>query len=100
MAVRIIEIAPKVSPMPEDSILAHLTIENFKWVNEQSQQQGVSSRAAMFDWIVNKHGKAYIKKGDNTIFVFGANIPSGQYIRALVDEKWTDDLLELPEISK
>jgi hypothetical protein len=100
MAIRIIEIAPKITPRPDDSILAHLGIEKFKWVNEQSQERGITNRAGMFNWIVNKGGKAYIKKGDSVIFVFGANISSGQYIRTVVDGKWTDDLLDLSEISE
>jgi glycerate-2-kinase len=78
MAVRIIGIAPKKTPQPSDSVVAHLSIENFKWINEQSLQSGVSSLSTMFDWIVNKKGQAYVKKGDKIISVFGAYSPVGK----------------------
>jgi hypothetical protein len=99
MAVRIIGIAPKKTPQPSDSVVAHLSIENFKWINEQSLQSGVSSLSTMFDWIVNKKGQAYVKKGDKIISVFGAYSPVGKpYVRCIVDSKWSDELLELQEI--
>jgi len=100
MAVKITGILPKISPRPNDSVLAHLSVEFFQWINDQTQQSGVSSRSLMFDWIVNKKGIAYIKKDDKTLFVFGANAPTGQYIRALEGTKWTDDLLDVPEFRK
>jgi len=99
MAVKITAIKPKLSPRLTDPVLAHLSIDSFQWVNDQTQQRGVSSRALMFDWIVNKNGKAYIKKEEKTILVYGANSPNGQYIRALDNGEWVDDLLDLPEIA-
>lgn len=54
----------------------------------------------MFDWIVNKGGKAYIINNNETILVYGALSPTGvQYIRTIKDGKWTDDLLSLPEFT-
>lgn len=101
MAIRIVGISPKTRAIaPSNSIPAHLAINVFKWVNEQNQTAGESYRTSVFDWIVNKKGKAYIKNGDETIFIFGANASSGeQYIRALKDGVWTDDLLSLPEFT-
>lgn len=99
MSVRIIGISPKKTPMPTDPIIAHLSIEDFKWINEQTQKSGVSSRSYMFDWIVNKNGTAYIKKGDKIFLIFGAKITNDQYIiRAVDNGVWADYLLELPEI--
>lgn len=98
MAVRIIKIKPKINPT--DPVLAHLGIVNFQWINEENQQTGTSSRELMFDWIVNKKGKAYIRKLDGTtVPIFGAKTPQGQqYIRSVENEKWTDELIALPEI--
>lgn len=98
--IRITRITPKPVSNPTDKISAHLSISNFEWINEQNQKTGTSSRDLMFDWIVNKKGRAYIKKEDKNIFIFGANAPAGQYIRSIEDGKWTDDLLELPEFTK
>ena len=101
MAIRIIEIEPKNQSSQTDKILAHLSIRNFKWVNDQNLQVGVSSLDSMFDWIVNKKGKAYVKKDDNMIPIFGAIVPQTgqQYLRCIKDNKWSDELLELPLIS-
>jgi len=101
MAVRIIEIAPKVIPVPQDPVLAHLSIQNFKWVNEQTLQAGTSSLVVMFDWIVNKKGQAYIKKNDVVIPVFGAIAPGGKpYLRCIKDRNWSNELLDLPELAE
>ncbi len=99
-AIKITAITPKPGTPASDPVSAHLSIENFEWVNEQNQQTGRSSRALMFDWIVNKKGRAYIKKNDGkVVFIFGANAPTGQYIRSVEDGKWTDELLSLPQIA-
>lgn len=103
MAVKIIEIAPKpnTTVVSGDKVLAHLSIKDFKWVNEQTLQSGVSSLEIMFDWIVNKKGVAFIKVGEETIFVYGAYSPSGKkpYLRCLKNGNWTNELLDLPAIS-
>ncbi|TSC89718.1 MAG: Uncharacterized protein G01um10143_208 [Parcubacteria group bacterium Gr01-1014_3] len=100
MAVRITHIAPKIVPVPTYKVQAHLTIENFKWINEQSLESGLSSRTTMFDWIVNKKGQAYIKVGDTIISVFGAVSPTGQqYIRCIKGNQWSDELLDLPLVN-
>lgn len=85
--------------MPTDSISAHLSINKFLWIDEQNQKTGESSRDIMFDWIVNKQGRAFVKIGDKTVFVLGANSPTGQYIRSVEGGKWTDELLKLPEFN-
>ena len=101
MALRIIQISPKVTPIPADPVTAHLSIQNFKWINEQNPtENGTSPLSSMFDWIVNKKGSAYVKAGDDSIPVFGAVTPAGkQYLRCLKDSKWSDELLSLPLIT-
>ncbi len=102
MAIRIIEISPKIIPQPSDVIFAHLSIKNFKWANEETSQEGISSREILFDWIVNKKGQAYIRLESDLnakIPVFGAVSPTGQrYIRCLKNNQWSNELLELPQI--
>ena len=101
MTVQILGITPKPQSSVSDSIAAHLSIESFKWTNDQTKQSGISSRQYMFDWIVNNKGVAYIRADENKdIFVFGANSLAGKYIRALEDGKWTDSLLKLPDFTK
>jgi|GEM_PF-1453552 len=74
----------------------HLGVTAFKWVNEQDQTTGETSLRAMYDWIVNKKGKAFIRDSQgNQVFIFGAisNTTGQQYLRAAQDGRWTDDLL-------
>lgn len=102
MAIRIIEIEPKIALPPPDPVLAHLTIKQFKWIDESSLKRGVTNLAGMFDWIVNKKGQAYVKKSDGGIAipVFGAVAPTGQqYIRCINNNTWSNELLDLPQIS-
>ena len=100
MAVRITHIFPKSDSVSADKIAAHLSIENFKWINEQDFQIGTTPLVSMFDWIVNNKGVAYVKKGDTIIPVLGAVSKTGKkYIRCLKDGTWSDELLELPSIN-
>lgn len=75
----------------------HLGIVSFRWINEQTQQSGMTDLHAMYDWIVNKTGRAYINdKEGNPVYLFGATTSSGEkYIRAAKDQTWTNDLLEI-----
>lgn len=99
MAVRILSIEPKPTSPTTNSVSAHFSIQDFKWINEQTLEEGVSNLDSMFDWIVNKKGRAYIKKNQDMILVFGAVASSGQkYLRCIKDGNWSDDLLELPSI--
>lgn len=77
----------------------HLSIKSFNWINEQSGVTGESTLPVMYDWVVNKGGKAYIRNSQGIlIYLFGALTPSGTpYLRAVHDKKWTDDLIKLEE---
>lgn len=77
----------------------HLGITFFRWVNEQTQASGDTSREAMYDWIVNKKGTAYVQdQTGNRAYVYGAISPFGNpYVRTAANKTWTDNLLQLPE---
>lgn len=83
---------------PTDRLEAHVAMKSFVWLNEQTQQTGEATRDNMYDWIVNKKGKAYIKNqttGEN-IYIFGAVTLTGQrYIRTAENGVWTDGLIDL-----
>lgn len=99
MAVKITQISPKTTTQNQDKVLAHLNIQNFKWINEQTLQEGVTPLSVMFDWVVNKKGRAYLNINGVIIPVFGAISPTGQaYLRCLQNNSWTDELLDLPQI--
>jgi hypothetical protein len=96
MAIRITKVKPE--NLPVNKLEAHLAMQSFVWLNEQTQQAGEATRESMYDWIENKNGKAYIKDlttGDN-IYIFGAATPTGQhYIRTAENKEWTDRLIDL-----
>jgi hypothetical protein len=96
MAVRITAVKP--IDLPENLTEAHLKMEWFIWVNEQTQESGEASREVMYDWIVNKKGTAYVmtKPDNKKVFVYGAVAANGQkYIRTVEDGRWTDLLIQL-----
>lgn len=71
-------------------------MENFIWVDEQSQKRGIASRDLMYDWIVSKQGKAFVqKRNGETAYIFGAIHDGKKYIRTAENKVWTDELVEL-----
>jgi hypothetical protein len=98
MPIKIIAIEQKRS-WCNDPILKHLSIEKFKWINEETQRIGISIREALFHWIVNQKGSAYVQKKDGgKVFVFGAVRNERKYVRCIENQKWSDDLLDLPQL--
>jgi hypothetical protein len=72
-------------------------ISSFRWINEQTQASGESTREIMYDWIVNKGGQAYVKEDEGIVYVYGAVSSAGlPFLRTAKDGKWTNNLLELP----
>jgi hypothetical protein len=79
-----------------DKIAAHRAIESFEWVNDRTQTAGNTPKEAMYNWIVNQRGSAYINVDRENIFLFGVSTtPGDHYIRAAKNNTWTDDLLKL-----
>lgn len=77
----------------------HVAISNLGWKNEETGATGNSTRLALYDWIKNKNGYAYVHDADgNTVKVGTAETAKGtKYVRTYRDGKWTDNLLALPE---
>jgi hypothetical protein len=99
MAIRITKVT---SPIPQsqaqDSIAAHRAILTFEWVNDQTQAKGVSTREALYNWVVNQKGQAYFVDNEDkqNVYVFGVDSPPGEHwLRAIKDGKWNDGLLKL-----
>jgi hypothetical protein len=103
MAVKIIAIEPKPNTVTSEdqAISAHISIKQFKWLHEETAKVGTSSQEIMFDWIVNKKGRAYVNVKDSKFFVYGTKTAAGQqYIRCLdpVTNTWTNEMLSLPAV--
>jgi hypothetical protein len=78
----------------------HVDIQAFQWINEETQRIGVTDLTNMYDWIVNKEGKAYVMKEGRPVYIFGATTDAGEpFLRTVENQQWTDDLINLPPIS-
>ncbi len=98
MEIRITGVLP---PSPavipgDDLVMAHLAMESFTWLNPATQRIGSASRETMYDWIVDKQGKAYVVKQDGQfVYIFGAIFNGKKYIRTAENRTWTNALLDL-----
>ncbi len=77
----------------------HVAITDLGWKNEETGETGNSTRLAMYEWIKEKNGHAYVRDGSgNTARVGTAETAKGtKYVRTYRDNTWTDNLLALPE---
>jgi hypothetical protein len=77
----------------------YLAIDHFEWINERINVNGVTERTLIHDWIKEGNGEAYITdaKGNKT-YLIPAVCPQGnKYVKTVVDETITDNLLLLPQ---
>ncbi len=94
MAVRITCIN-KANGFHEDPYVA---IQTLGWVNEQTGAMGKSSREAMYDFVVNQRGSAYVTAGAVRAELIGLISPHGtRYVKTRTDSTDRDNLLKLPE---
>ncbi len=77
----------------------YVAIESLGWTEDGTSKTGKSTRLEMYDWVVNKNGKAYVKDAQgNVAYLIGAISPRGnKYVKTVADETKTDNLLKLPE---
>jgi hypothetical protein len=77
----------------------HHAISQLGWVNEQTGEQGKSTRLEIYDWIKNQNGVAYVVDSRNNRARVGMreNANGTKYLQTYSDEVWTDNLLALPE---
>ncbi|MEP6911859.1 MAG: DUF3892 domain-containing protein [bacterium] len=77
----------------------YVAIESLGWIEDGTLKTGNSTRLEMYDWVVNKKGKAYVKDSQgNVAYLIGAISPRGnKYVKTVSDETKTDNLLKLDE---
>lgn len=76
----------------------HHAIEEVSWINDQTGATGKTTRLGLYEWI-SKGGKAYVKDiwGNKAFVGTRENAYGTKYIQTHADQKWTDNLLALPE---
>jgi hypothetical protein len=77
----------------------HHAIQDLGWVNEQTGQQGKSTRLELYNWLKSDRGTAYVKDQWGNVAYVGTqvNVNGTQYVQTYADKTWTDNLLSLPE---
>ena len=77
----------------------YTAIESLTWINETTNGTGVTNRLAMYDWIKDEGGVAYVtdKLGNKAYLTTGISASGTRYVKTVADETKTDNLLELPE---
>ena len=76
----------------------YVAISNLGWTNPDSGESGRSTREAMYDFVVNKRGDAFVQVGTHRARLIGAVSPRGtQYVKTEANETERDNLLKLPE---
>ena len=76
----------------------HEGILNFGWVDDKTGNTGISTRAAMIDFL-EKGNSAYVKGSFNRIawLVVSVSRYGNKYIKTIADDRETNNLLALAE---
>ncbi len=75
-----------------------VAIDHLGWVNDQTGQGGRSTREAMYDWVVNQGGIAFVTAGAATADLIGLiSLRGTRYVKTRADSTDRDNLLKLPE---
>ena len=76
----------------------YVAISQLGWVNDASGQTGESTREAMYDFVENQRGEAYVQSGYSRARVFGAISARGtRYVKTEPNNTVADNLLKLME---
>jgi hypothetical protein len=77
----------------------HHAISHLGWVNEQTGETGQSTRLAVYEWIKDQSGIAYVQNtnGDRARVGTREHGNGTKYLQTHADQVWTDNLLALPE---
>src|SRR5260370_41690416 len=77
----------------------HHAISELGWTNEQTNENGRSTRMEMYDWIKNQNGVALVADARGNKARVGAreHAKSTKYGQTYADRRWTDNLLALSE---
>jgi hypothetical protein len=74
----------------------YLAINSLMWIDDSTQNRGISTRDVLFDWI-NDNGTAYVvdEKGNKTILLTAVTQNGYKYVKTVCDDSKPDELLNL-----
>lgn len=75
----------------------HEAISHYKWINEQTNESGVTDRATMVQW-VEQGNRAYVTSSEGTVYCYVNQSPTGtKFLQTNADDRSSNNLLNLPE---
>jgi uncharacterized protein YxeA len=78
----------------------YVAITSLKWKNEETGATGESTRVAMYAYVVDEKGVAYVQSGASKAYLTGAISAKGtKYVKTEANNTEKDNLLKLPECS-
>ena len=78
----------------------HHAIQSLGWINESNGKEGKNTRLEIYSWLKeNKANEAYVKdRAGNIAYLYPRENQNGtKYVQTYADNKWSDNLLSLPE---
>ncbi len=77
----------------------YVAIETLGWIEDGTGKTGNNTRLEMYDWVVNKNGRGYVKDaaGDVAYLIGATSARGNKYVKTVADETKEDNLLKLPE---
>lgn len=78
----------------------HHAIEDLGWRDDSTGEEKISTRLQVYDWLKqNTDNKAYVRdNAGNTAYLYPReNVNGTKFVQTYADNKWTDNLLSLPE---
>jgi len=77
----------------------HEAIEKFGWLNESTGERDICTRLAMVEFIEKKNGVAYVvdRYGNKAYLYVRTSVKGNKYVQTIADNKYSDNLLALPE---
>jgi hypothetical protein len=77
----------------------YVAISHFRWLNESNDNTGTVSRIALYNWITENDGVAYIKDDNENKIKLLAEVSNNgdKYVKTVIDNAAFDILLSLVE---
>jgi hypothetical protein len=83
-------------PNPDDP---HEAISHYRWHDDVDNSNGIDEREALIKWMEDNKIRAYVADVSKKIWCgIRKNAHGTKYLQTYADDKWTNNLLALPQI--
>lgn len=74
---------------------AYEAISHYKWINEQTNETGISDRPVMVTWVEHPN-RAYVSSSEGTVDCYVNQKGSTKFLQTNADARSSNNLLNLP----